>query len=91
VYELDSTDTAWWVRSSKAAFTDGFGGSSVVKEQVTSVIVEYIPVSHSPDALAENCRIEHDSGLGKGVLLTTRWIKPGHRCAQGQRCAHLIA
>ena len=90
MYKLDSADMAHWVRSGKATFTDGFGGSSVVKERVTSVIVEYIPVSHRPDALAENCRIECDSGLGEGMLLTTRWIKPGHRCAPGQRCAHLI-
>ena len=90
VYELDSADTALWVRSGKSVFTDGFGGMSIVKEQATSVIVEYIPVSHSPDALAENHRIEHDSRLGVGMLLTTRWIKPLHRCAPDQQCAHLI-
>ena len=77
-------DTAWWVSSGKATFTDGFGDMSVLKEKATSVIVEYVPVSHSLDALTENCCIEHDSSLGKGMRLTTRWIKPLHRCTPGQ-------
>jgi len=71
-------------------FTDGFRDTSIVKEWATSVIVEYVPMSHSPGALAGNHHIECDSGLGKGVLLTTRWIKPLHRCTPGQQCAHLI-
>ena len=47
-------------------------------------------MSHSPDALAENCHIKCDSNLGEGTLLTTRWIIPLHRHTPGQRCAHLI-
>ena len=63
----------------------------VVRERATSVIVEFVLVAHSPDMLAENRRIEGDSGLKEGSLLTTRWIKPKQRHALGQRAAHLIA
>ena len=39
-------------QSGKSAFMDGFIGTSVVRECTITVIVEYIPVSHSPDALS---------------------------------------
>jgi len=75
VYELNSTEAAHWVRLEKTAITDGFGGMSVVREHVISMIVEYVPVSHSPDVVAENRCIEQDSRLKEGSLLATRWIK----------------
>jgi len=90
VYELDKPETARWVRREKAIFTAGFGRTAVVKERAISVIVKFVPIAHSPDALAENRRIEHDSGVGEGALLSTRWIKPPQRCVEGQKVAHLI-
>ena len=69
----------------------GFGGTAVVKERAISVIVKFVPISHSPDALTKNRRIECNSGLREGALLSTRWIKPVQRCAEGQKAAHLIA
>jgi len=91
VYELNSTEAAQWVRSEKTTFTDGFGGASVIRERAISVIVEYVPVAHSPDAMEENRQIERDSGLSGGALLDTRWIKLPQRHAPRQRAAHLIA
>ena len=66
-------------------FTAGFGGTVVVRERATAVIVEFVSVTHSPDALAENRRIKGDSRLKEGALLTTRWIKRLRRCAPGQK------
>jgi len=49
-----------------------FGGNVVVRDRATSLIVEFIPVAHSPDALAENKRVKCDSGLNEGLLISTR-------------------
>jgi len=68
----------------------GFGGTAIVKERAISIIVEFILIAHSPDALAENRRIKHNSGVGEGALLSTRWIKPPQRHVEGQKVAHLI-
>jgi len=91
VYELDKLETANWVRKEKNVFTAGFGGTAVMRERATSVIVEFVPVVHSPDVLTKNRRIEGESGLEEGVLLTMRWIKLMQRCSLGQRVADLIA
>src|SRR5882724_303942 len=91
VYELNTPVVAAWLRQAKASFMEKFGGMSIVKEKMVSVMVEYVPVAHAPDALAENRRIEQDSRLEVEDLLTTRWIKPEQRQAPGQKVAHLIA
>jgi len=91
IYELNSAEAARWLRREKAAFTVGVGGTSVVKERVVDVIVEYVPTSFNPDALAEGHKIETDSGLSRGSFALARWIKPLRRRAPGQRMAHLIA
>ena len=62
---------------------EGFGGTSVVKDRAVSVIVEYVLVAHSPHALVENRKIEHESGLKDGMLLSTMWIKPLQKCTPG--------
>jgi len=91
VYELDKLETASWVRKEKEAFMAGFGSNVVMRDRALSVLVEFVPVAHSPDVLAENRRIERDSGLEEGQLLSTRWIKLMQRCALGQKSVHLIA
>jgi len=91
MYELDKPETASWVRKEKAVFMAGFRSLAVMRDRAISVLVEFIPVAHSLDVLAEDRRIEHDSGLEEGVLLSTRWIKPVQRHATGQKAAHLIA
>jgi len=75
----------------KSTFMDRYGGTSIIKEHTTSVLIEYVPVSHTPNALTENRRIERDSGLNEDMLLSTRWIKPPQRHDAGQKTAHLIA
>ena len=68
-----------------------FSGTVVIKDQAVSVIVEYVPLSHSPDAFAELRKVKHESGLPNDTIILTRWIKPVHRQTEGQRSAHLIA
>ena len=62
-----------------------------MRDRASLVIVEFVPVAHSPDTLAENRRIECDMGIEEGELLSTRWIKLMQRCAMGQKSVHLIA
>src|SRR5882724_4769795 len=90
VFELGDNVMAQWVRKEKATFTSAFGGTSVVRMQSIPVIVEYVPMSHSPDTMSEHRRIERDYGLTEDLLLAIRWIKPMQRRTPGQRCTHLI-
>ena len=64
---------------------------AVIKERAVSVIVEYVLLSHSPDAFAELRKIKCNSNLQASMLISTRWIKPIHRRMEGQQLAHVIA
>jgi len=46
----------------------------IIRDRAISIVVEYVPVSHVPDRLAENRKIIHNSGLEEGNLLAM-WIK----------------
>jgi len=91
VYKLDSPETAAWICKEKVAFTNHFSAASVVKDKAVSVLIEYVPVAHNPDTLAENRNIECDSRISADTLLAMRWIKPVHRRTPRQCTAHVIA
>ena len=63
MYELRSLEVATWVIKEKAAFMEGFGGTLVIKDRAVSMIVEYVLVAHSPDALAETGILNTSPGL----------------------------
>jgi len=58
VYELNKPELAQWLRKEKVEFTKHYGESSIIKDKSVSIIVEYIPVTHNPDALGESRKIE---------------------------------
>jgi len=58
IYEACSVEAAKWLRGARLTFAEKFGGTSVVKDRGMSIIVEYVPISHNPEALAEYERIE---------------------------------
>jgi len=58
VYELNSPESAQWLRKDKAEFTKHFGESLIIKDKSVSIIVEYVPIAHNPDALRESRKIE---------------------------------
>jgi hypothetical protein len=91
VFDLDTEEAAKWIQANKITFLSKFSGTATIKNRALAVIVEYVPLSHSPDALAEMRKIERDSKLPTGSLLATRWIKPIHRRTAGQKSAHVIA
>ena len=78
------------MRKEKSSFTASFGGMFVVKEKSVPVLIEFVPTSHNPDALAENRKIEHDSRIEENTLQSTRWIKPVQRWDAGQLMTHII-
>ena len=91
VYEFDSPKTTTWMHNKRTALAASFGGTSVVKDKAAMVLIEYIPTSYNPDAIAENRKIKHDSKIKEDTLLTMRWIKPAQSRAPGQHVAHIIA
>ncbi|KAF8482316.1 hypothetical protein JB92DRAFT_3268538, partial [Gautieria morchelliformis] len=91
VFDLDTEEAVKWIQQNKESFLSKFSGTATIKDRALSVIVEYVPLGHAPDALAEMRKIERDSKLPVGSLLSTRWIKPIHRRALGQESAHIIA
>ncbi|KAF8580747.1 hypothetical protein K439DRAFT_1308217, partial [Ramaria rubella] len=91
VFELDSESSLKMIRADPTPFESNFSATSIVKERVYTPIVEYVPISHSPDALGEMKRIEGYTGLNEDTLISTRWIKPVERRSKNQRTTHLIA
>jgi len=63
----------------KVTFSEELGGTSMVKDRAITIIIEYVLISHTPDALAENRKIKWDSELDEGSLISMRWIKPMQR------------
>ena len=91
VYELDSPSTVALLCRESDSFTARFSGMSIVRDKAIPVIVKYVPISYNTDALAENNKIEHDSGIGEGALTSMKWVKPVHKRVMGQWMAHLVA
>ena len=58
VYKLINPESATWLRKEKAKFTKHYGKAAVMKDKSVSILVEYIPVTHNPDALNESKKIE---------------------------------
>ena len=91
VFHLESTEAARWIQQNKEAFIRKFSVEAVVKEHTFSVLVEYVPIRHAPEAMGENRKIERDSQIPLNTLVSTRWVKPPQKRAPGQPTAHLIA
>ena len=62
ILELNSPEVAQWLRRENTISAQEIEGMSVVKDRVTTMIIKYVPISHSPDSLAENQRINRIQG-----------------------------
>ena len=71
IYELNNPEAAQWLHKKKTNFTKHFGDTSVIKSKSFSIIGEYAPVTHNPDALGENSKIESETGLPPESLAST--------------------
>ena len=58
MFELCTAGAAKWLQEHREQFLGKFSGTAVIKDRPVSVIIEYAPLSHSPDAFAELRKIE---------------------------------
>ena len=88
VFDFNTAVAADWVKNE---FAKNLGAMSIIKDRAATVLVEYVPIAHAPDALAECRKIESESGIQDHALISTRWIKSPEQRVPGQRFAHVIA
>jgi len=72
------------------AFAVNFRGMSMLKDRTVAIIIEFISVSYNLDALAEIQKVECDSRLDAGALVSTKCIQLLQRRVDEQQMAHLI-
>ena len=72
LYELNNAKAATWLQNKKVTFIEQYGAMLVMKEKAISVMMEYVPTSHSPDVLAKNRKIECNSGIAAEDLISMR-------------------
>ncbi|KAF9780520.1 hypothetical protein BJ322DRAFT_973104, partial [Thelephora terrestris] len=82
--ELDSTETADWLRhpNTRESFLTGLGSGANIKDRTYQVIVQFVPIQFDPE-IQENLRnYEIFNGLEENSVLKAEWIKPpGSRTA----------
>ncbi|KAF8499396.1 hypothetical protein JB92DRAFT_3124897 [Gautieria morchelliformis] len=72
VFDLTTNTAARWIQANKATFLEKFSATATIKDRELSVIIEYVPVSHSPEAFTEMRKIERNSRLPSSTLIATR-------------------
>ncbi|KAJ6521979.1 hypothetical protein DFH09DRAFT_847493, partial [Mycena vulgaris] len=87
---MNTTDAANWLKRNMEAFLSALGGTSVYKERLLNVVVEYVPVSFDPSQDGALHVVEGDNGLPSGALAKARWIKPEGQRRGGQKVAHAV-
>ena len=92
IYEMNTAEAAHWLKSEDniTNFLQVFSAISIIKQQVHSIIAEYVLVSFSPDDRMQLASIETVNRLEPGGILNAQWIKPIYCRKQGQRTAHAI-
>ncbi|KAJ7347817.1 hypothetical protein DFH08DRAFT_698719 [Mycena albidolilacea] len=79
-----------WLKANMDDFLRHMGGTSVYKECLCNVVLQYVPVTFDPTAKGALEVVGNDNSLPRGVLTKARWIKPLERRREGQRVAHTI-
>ena len=91
LFRMNSEEGAEWVRKEgRDGFLAKMGGTSVVKERLATVVVEYVPVTFEPEVEGALREVERVSGLKEGSIMKATYIKPKHRRAPGQKVAFAI-
>ncbi|KAJ7117898.1 hypothetical protein C8R43DRAFT_901794, partial [Mycena crocata] len=87
---LKSTLAADWLRANIPFFLTAMGGTSVYKQRLYNVVVQYVLVSFDPNQAGALQVVEGDNNLRSGSLAKAHWIKPPGRRYVGQRVAHAV-
>ena len=72
VLDHEKPEMACWLQQNKNTFLEKFSATATLKYCTIFVIIEYVLIIHSPDALAEYPRIERNSKLPVGSFISTR-------------------
>ncbi|KAJ6561060.1 hypothetical protein DFH09DRAFT_921379 [Mycena vulgaris] len=87
---LNSEAAAEWLKQDMPSFLSAMGGTSIYKEHLLNVVVEYVPVSFDPSQDGALHVVEGDNGLPSSTLVKARWIKPVGQRREGQKVAHTV-
>ncbi|KAJ6569116.1 hypothetical protein B0H19DRAFT_938412, partial [Mycena capillaripes] len=87
---MNTSAAASWLKSNMEAFLAAMGGTSVYKESLTNVVVQYVPVSFDPALDGALRVVEDDNGFRRGAVASAKWIKAPELHHAGQKVAHAI-
>ncbi|KAJ7158434.1 hypothetical protein C8R46DRAFT_872348, partial [Mycena filopes] len=87
---MDTASSAQWIKTNMDRFLAAMGGTSVYKERLYNVVVEFVPVSFDPTKRGALHVVESDNNLPEGSLAKARWIKPPQQRRSSQRVAHAV-
>jgi len=92
LYELDSTASVQWFNTptNRSNFLERFGADTLIKDRTFQVLVEYIPISFTPDDKAMLTDIEKKAGITPSSIIKARYVKPIQHRHPTQRTAHII-
>ncbi|KAJ7171590.1 hypothetical protein C8R43DRAFT_845499, partial [Mycena crocata] len=90
VLHLNSVEAATWLKTKMPQFLAAMGGTSIYKQRLLNVVVEFVLVSFDPSRDGALHVVESDNGYRKGSILKARWIKPVERRRDGQQVAHAV-
>ncbi|KIM73464.1 hypothetical protein PILCRDRAFT_15205 [Piloderma croceum F 1598] len=78
VLDLNSPQAAMWLKQPdvRASFMQNFSAVSTFKDFEYQVLVEFIPITFSPDSQEALEHIKGDSGAQTGRLVWPEWAKP---------------
>ncbi|KAF9789347.1 hypothetical protein BJ322DRAFT_1018027 [Thelephora terrestris] len=76
--ELDSTDSADWLRTPRVreSFLVGLGSGANIKDRTYQVIVQFVPIQFDPEDQEHLRQYELYNGIEANSVLKAEWIKP---------------
>ena len=91
LYEVDSVETAEWLRSPEGSkvFISKFGSDVSLAAKPFPVLVEFVPINFNTDEPSALREVERKNSLPIGSTKSARWIKPIERRNPKQRRAHM--
>ena len=91
LYEVDSSQTADWLRSpdGSRAFVSKFRSNVMLATKPFPILLEYVPIRLDIDDPSSLRDIERKNTLPTGTIKSARWIKPIERRSPQQHRVHL--
>lgn len=92
IYQLESVASAVWLRTPEVmvSFMAHFGGTSIIRSRLVYVVAEYVPRWWNENSQEAREQVERESGLPKGVMMYSKYIKHPRYHKASQKTAHAI-